>query len=94
LKITYTEEAVADIVSALTYLAERSPAAAAKLDAAIQQCIDRLAAQEFDGPESRLKSGTQVRSWPVPPFRVYYQRLSNEFLIVRVYHQARRPIAR
>jgi hypothetical protein len=33
LKVSYTEEAVADIVSALTYLAERSPAAAANLDA-------------------------------------------------------------
>jgi len=94
LKISYTEEAVADIVSALTCLAERSPAAAAKLDADIQRCIDRLAAQEFDGPVSRLRSGTEVRSWPVPPFRIYYQRLSAELLIVRVYHQARRPIAR
>jgi plasmid stabilization system protein ParE len=70
LKISYTEEAVADIVSALTYLAERSPASAAHLDADIQRCIDRLAAQEFDGPVSRLRSGTEVRSWPVPPFRI------------------------
>ena len=94
MKISYTEEAIADIVSALTYLAERSPSAAANLDAAIERCIDRLAAQEFDGPVSRLKSGAQVPSWPVPPFRVYYQRFPAELLIVRVYHQARRPIAR
>lgn len=78
----------------MTYLAERSPAAAARLDEDIQRCIGRLAAQEFDGPVSRLKSGAQVRSWPVPPFRVYYQRLTGEVLIVRVYHQARRPITR
>jgi plasmid stabilization system protein ParE len=94
LRIAYTEEAVADIVAALTYLAERSPTAAAKLDAAIGGCINRLAAQEFDGPVSRLKSGVEVRSWPVPPFRVYYQRLPSELLVVRVYHQARRPITR
>ena len=31
--------------------------------------IEHLAAQEFDGPVSRLRSGALVRSWPVPPFR-------------------------
>jgi plasmid stabilization system protein ParE len=35
LKVTYTEEAVADIVEAITYLNERNPTAAAKLDAEI-----------------------------------------------------------
>jgi hypothetical protein len=33
LKVTYTEEAVADIVEAITYLNERNPTAAANLDA-------------------------------------------------------------
>jgi plasmid stabilization system protein ParE len=43
LKVTYTEEAVADIVEAITYLNDRNPTAAANLDAQIAQCIDRLA---------------------------------------------------
>jgi plasmid stabilization system protein ParE len=30
LKVTYTEEAIADIVEAITYLKERNPTAAAK----------------------------------------------------------------
>lgn len=62
MKITYTEEAVADIVEAITYLNERNPTAAAKLDAEITSCIERLAAREFDGPVSRLRSGAVVRS--------------------------------
>jgi plasmid stabilization system protein ParE len=41
LKVTYTEEAVADIVEAITYLNERNPTAAAKLDAEITGCIER-----------------------------------------------------
>jgi plasmid stabilization system protein ParE len=53
LKVTYTEEAVADIVEAITYLNERNPTAAANLDAEIARCIERLGAQEFDGPVSR-----------------------------------------
>jgi len=56
LKVTYTEEAVADVVDAITYLNERNPTAAANLDAEIAQCIERLAAREFDGPVSRLRS--------------------------------------
>lgn len=92
--VTYTEEAIAEIVEAITYLNQRNPTAAANLDAEIAQGIERLAAQEFDGPVSRLRSGVLVRSWAVPPFRIYYQRHAEELLIVRVYHQARRPITR
>ena len=94
MKVTYTEEAIADMVEAINYLIERSPTAAANLDSEIAQCIDRLATHEFDGPVSRLRSGGVVRSWAVPPFRIYYQRLPAELLIVRVYHQKRRPIER
>ena len=94
MKVTYTEEAVADIVQAVTYLNERNPTAAANLDAEVAQCIERLAAQEVDGPVSRLGSGAVERSWAVAPFRIYYQRQPDELLIVRVYHQARRPITR
>lgn len=79
---------------ALNYLNQRNPTAAANLDAEIEQCIERLAAQEFEGPASRLRTGAVVRSWAVPPFRIYYQRHTDELLIVRVYHQTRRPIAR
>jgi plasmid stabilization system protein ParE len=94
LKVTYTEEAVADIVEALTYLNGRSPTAAGKLDADIARCVERLADREFEGPVSPLRSGAVVRSWGIPPFRIYYQRLVDELLVVRVYHQARRPITR
>jgi len=38
---------LADIVEAITYLNERNPTAAAKLDAEIARCIERLAAGEF-----------------------------------------------
>ena len=92
MKVTYTEEAIADIVEAISYLNVRNPTAAEHLDAEIAQCIERLAAQEFDGPVSRLRSGGLVQSWSVPPFRIYYQRHPGELLIVRVYHQSRRPI--
>jgi len=92
--VTYAEEAVADILDAIAYLNDRSPTVASQLDNELAACIEHLAAGEFDGPLSRLRSGSLVRSWPVPPFRVYYQRQPDELLILRVYHQTRRPIVR
>ena len=94
MKVSYTEEAVADIVQAITYLNERNPTAAANLDADLSRCIERLADREFEGPVSRLRSGAVVRSWGVPPFRIYYQRHPDELLILRVYHQKRLPLTR
>jgi plasmid stabilization system protein ParE len=94
LKVSYTAEVIADIVEAITYLNERSPRAAANLDRRVSDCIELLADHAFDGPIARLHSGAVVRSWAVQPFRIYYQRLSEELLIVRFYHQARRPINR
>ena len=38
MKVTYTEEAVADIVQAITYLNELNPTAAATLDEEIERC--------------------------------------------------------
>jgi plasmid stabilization system protein ParE len=67
LKVTYTEEAIADIVEAISYVNERNPTAAAKLDAEIARSVERLADREFDGPISRLRSRAVVRSWGVPP---------------------------
>jgi plasmid stabilization system protein ParE len=54
LKVTYTEDAVADLVEAISYLNDRNPTAAANLDTELSRCIDRLAAHEFDGPVSRF----------------------------------------
>ena len=60
MNVNYTEEAITDIVEAISYLNQRNPAAAANLAAEIEQCIERLAAQEFEGPVSRLRSGAVV----------------------------------
>ena len=48
----------------------------------------------LDGPETTLENGAVVRSWPVPPFRAYYQRRGGDVLVVRLYDQRREPIER
>jgi plasmid stabilization system protein ParE len=80
-------------MAALDFLHERSPVAALKLDDKLNAVITRLSAGT-DGAPVRLRTGGQVRSWPLPPYRVYYRRRSEGLVIVRIRHQARRAITR
>ena len=92
--ITYSPEAIDDLVDVATFAARDNPAAATKLADRVMDMIDQLARGGLDGPEHELVSGGRVRSWPVPPLRIYYRREADDLQIVRIYHQARRPIVR
>lgn len=92
--VHFAPQAEADFAAIVEYLAERNPAAAAALGERIFSVIDRLARKEFEGPEQTLVSGEVVRSWSVPPLRVYYQRQPSAFWVLRVYHGAQRPIVK
>ena len=56
--------------------------------------LARLDEGLFEGPEQRLRGGMLVRSWPLPPYRIYYRRRDGFLDVMRVYHQARKPITR
>jgi len=60
----------------------------------VDGALERLEVLPIDGPEATLSDGARVRSWPVPPFRVYYQRRAADLLVVRLYDQRRAPIER
>jgi plasmid stabilization system protein ParE len=94
LKFTLAPQARQDLHSAVSYLLDRNPSAAAALKNHLIGTIEQLARGDFDGPEIQLRSGRWVRSWPVPPYRIYYQRTADALRVLRVYHQARRPIVR
>jgi len=82
------------VVDAIDRIHRENPSAAAHFADRLLSRIERLAAGDFDGGELRLTTGETVRSWAVPPYRVYYRREPDRFLVVRVYHQAREPISR
>jgi plasmid stabilization system protein ParE len=92
--IHFAPQAEADFATVVRYLAERNPVAAAEFGRRIFTVIDQLAAGEFEGPEQTLVSGEKVRSWPVPPVRIYYQRHADAFWVLRIHHQAQPPIAK
>ena len=66
--ILWSPEGADDFLTALSYLCERSPAAAERLVARVNEPLQRLVALSMDGPERTRTSGAIVRSWPVPPF--------------------------
>ena len=93
MKIVFAPEALEELEGTVGYFETSDPAAARRLADRIFTVVGLLAEGVLDGPESRLRSGERVRSWPVPPVRVYYQRVGETLVILRVFHQARRPIA-
>jgi hypothetical protein len=73
---------------------ERRPGVPFTLLGEVITLAERLAREEFEGPEQQLKTGLKVRSWPIPPYRLFYRRRDGVLEVMRIYHQARRPITR
>jgi plasmid stabilization system protein ParE len=94
LKIVWAPEAANDLEAAVTYLAERNPPSARKLAVAVFEVIEWLASTPVEGPAYTLGTGEIVRGWPLPSFRIYYQRAEDSLRVVRLYHQKREPIIR
>jgi len=94
LRVIFTPEAEEDLNSAVDFLTSRSPPAATRLVDGVRSLVQRLAHGDFERPEQQLRSGETVRSWPLSPYRLYYQRTDEALRVVRIYQQARRPITR
>ena len=92
MRIVYSPQAIEDLETYVAYVARSNPDAAARLAQRVLAVVDRLAHGAFEGPEHGLHSGERVRSWPVYPLRIYYSRDADTLSILRIYHQARRPI--
>ena len=92
--LLFAPEAEDDFRQAIEYLRQRNPAAATKLGERIFAALDLLAAGEIEGPERQLTTGEQVRSWAVPPLRIYYQRHDDSLWVLRIYDQRQQPIER
>lgn len=92
--VIFAPEAEEDFRALIDYLHERNPAAAAAFSERIFAVVERLSSGAFDGPEQHLRTGEAVRSWAIPPVRLYYQRTDDVLWVLRIYHQARSPITR
>lgn len=94
MRVWIAPEAEADLQATLEFIRERNPTAAVKLATRVFDTLEKLSAGSFEGPQQRLTTGESVRSWLTPPFRIYYQRHQDTLYVLRIYHHARRPIAK
>jgi plasmid stabilization system protein ParE len=93
-KVWLSPEAETDLQATLEFIRERNPTAAINLASRVFDMLEKLAAGGFEGPQQQLTTGESVRSWVIPPFRIYYQRRQDALLVFRIYHHSRRPITR
>jgi plasmid stabilization system protein ParE len=94
LTIRIAPRARRDLAARVAYVARENPCAAERFAMRVFEVIDELAERLMDGPEHVLTTGEVVRSWPVPPIRISYQRDADELIVLRIYHQARLPLTR
>lgn len=92
MKIVLSPGAREDLYQAYQQIARDNPEVAERMLARVVEVIGMLASGEVEGREVRLRDGRRVHAWPVPPYRIYYRKSGEVFQVVRVYHQARRPI--
>ena len=92
MRIVIAPRAFDDLAAAAGYVARDNPAAAGRLADRVFEIIDMLAEGGLDSPLTTLRSGVEVRSWPVQPLRIFYRREADELHVLRIYHQSRRPL--
>ena len=92
--IVVAPQASKDLREAYEYILKDNPIAADRVLAHIVAVIGMLASEAVTGREVLLRDGRLVKTWPVPPYRIYYRVSGQELQVIRVYHQARRPIER
>jgi toxin ParE1/3/4 len=94
MKIVVAPQAGKDLREAYEYIFKDNPIAADRILAHIVEVIGMLASEAVTGREVLLRDGRWVKTWPVPPYRIYYRISGQELQVIRVYHQARGPIER
>lgn len=94
MRIVVAPRARDDLKRAYEHILSDNPHAADRFLARLVEIIGMLATEAIEGREVLLRDGRQVRTWPVPPYRIYYRKGRDAFEVIRVYHQARCPIER
>lgn len=94
MRLIITVPAQRDLAQAYELISVDSPAAAERVLDRLVDLFEQLAAGELKGPEVRLRGGQVAHRWSSPPYRIYYRRTARRTVIMRVHHQARRPIER
>ena len=90
MKIAWSPEAIEDLASLRTYIAEDNPAAARQVVMHIVQNVEQLLPDNPNIGRAGRVPGTREFVIPRTPYIVPYRFQRNTIQILRVYHGARR----
>jgi len=93
-KTVLSAEAIEDLRDGFDFIAKDSPAAARTFLLRILGAFDLLSSGIIRGRRATLPGRRHCHAWSVPPYWIYHVLAGRELRILRVYHQARRPIDR
>lgn len=85
--IRRTAKAEYDLASIADYLSQRNPDASLDYEEKFLHAFDLLIEQPRMG-RKRSDIHPNLRSWPVPPYILFYTALSEDLVLVRVLHMA------
>lgn len=92
MKIVLAPLAARDLKEAHDFIARDNPEAADRVLAEISETLGLLASGGVQGRSVTLRTGKRLQTWSHPPYRIYYRIALEELQVVRVYHQARKPL--
>ena len=88
-------KAVDDLEQYLSHVERADSAAAGREFERVRAVLEALEERPSLGRHDALRGLRRpVRSFPIPPLRLYYEADDEGIYVLRVYHQARRPISR
>ena len=90
LKLRYTSKALAELADILSYIAERSPQGAHKVQVRIQAVTSLLLQYPLSGQLTSESGLRRIVTAPYP-YSVFYEATTEEVVIIGVRHAAREP---
>lgn len=90
MRLRYTRTALRQIEDALTFLAARSPRAAAGMSERLRSVADLAREHPYAG-QATSRPNTRRASLTPYPYVLFYRVDASEVVITRVRHAARRP---
>lgn len=92
MRVVLTIAAERDLKEAEGYIAQGSEAAAERFLARFHEVMGLPGSGVVQGPAVQLRDGREAVAWSLPPYRIYYRLRGSGLEVLRVDHQARRPI--
>lgn len=92
MRLRYTRTALRQIETILTYVADRSPQGAERLQARILASVGLVLEHPYAGQATSRPSTRRMVLTPYP-YVLFYRVMADEVVVMRLRHAARKPLS-